>query len=99
MTQQQHASNGERCVIFNADDFGQTSGITRGIIECHRKGVVGSASLMVTGAAVEEAVAAAAENPQLSIGLHFDLCGEDEREFDTTNIAATRDEFHRQLDC
>jgi len=87
-----------RCVIFNADDFGQTPGITRGIVECHRNGVVTSTSLIVTGSAVNDAVEASKANPHLAIGLHFDLCGEDEREFDTTNIGAVRDEFNRQLD-
>jgi predicted glycoside hydrolase/deacetylase ChbG (UPF0249 family) len=101
MTEGRAANSGDdlrRYVIFNADDFGQTPGITRGIVQCHREGVVTSTSLMVTGAAVDEAVAASKENPHLAIGLHFDLCGEDERDFDTTNISATRDEFYRQLD-
>ena len=88
----------ERCVIFNADDFGQTPGITRGIMECHRNGVVTSTSLMVTSAGVQEAVEASKANPRLAVGLHFDLFGEDEREFDTSDIVAVRDEFHRQLD-
>lgn len=87
-----------RCLIVNADDFGQTLGITRGIVECHQKGIVTSTSLMVTGRAVEEAAAMSRDNPALAIGLHFDVWGEDEREWDTTNLPATRDEFLRQLD-
>jgi predicted glycoside hydrolase/deacetylase ChbG (UPF0249 family) len=54
---------------------------------------------MVTGRAREEAVALSRENPNLAIGLHFDVCGEDEREFDTSDIPATLDEFFRQLDA
>ena len=84
-------------LIVNADDFGASSGVNRGIVECHRNGVLTSASLMVTGAAVQEAVALSAENPQLSIGLHWDVIGEDEREFDLTDERAVRDEFHAQL--
>jgi predicted glycoside hydrolase/deacetylase ChbG (UPF0249 family) len=91
------SSSGEKLLIFNADDFGQTAGITRGIVECHQRGVVTSTSLMVTGKAVEEAIAASKENPNLSIGLHFDVCGEDEREFDTSNVDAVREEFFRQF--
>lgn len=87
-----------RYLIFNADDFGQTSGITRGIVECHTRGVVTSTSLMVTGRAVEEAVELSRQHPGLAIGLHFDVWGEDEREFDTTDLAATRAELDRQLD-
>ena len=53
---------------------------------------------MVTGAAVDEAVELARENPELAIGLHWDVIGEDERAFDLTDEAAVRDEFARQLD-
>jgi len=85
-------------VIFNADDFGQAAGINRGIIECHERGVVTSASLMVTGRAVAEAVELSRDHPRLSVGLHWDVWGEDEREFDISDHAAVRDEFHRQID-
>ena len=57
-----------------------------------------STSLMVTGRALDEAIALSRENPKLAIGLHFDVWGEDEREFDTRNLSATRGEFFRQLD-
>lgn len=86
-----------RFLIVNADDFGQSEGINRGIVECHRDGIVTSASLMVTGHALSDAVRLSRENPQLAIGLHFDVWGEDEREFDTTHIDQTRREFERQL--
>ena len=85
-------------LIVNADDLGYSSGINRAIVECHRRGVVTSASLMVTGHAVPEAVALSRENPKLSVGLHFDVWGEDERTFDIEDSAAVRAEFVRQLD-
>jgi predicted glycoside hydrolase/deacetylase ChbG (UPF0249 family) len=87
-----------RYLIFNADDFGQSRGINRGIVECHREGVVTSTSMMVTGRAADEAVELSREYPKLGIGLHFDVWGEDEREFDTRDLPATRDEFNRQLE-
>ena len=87
-----------RCVIFNADDFGYSSGFNRGIVEAHQRGVVTSASVMVTGHATEEAVVLAAENPDLSIGLHWDVFGEDERSFDLADIAAVGRELDRQLE-
>jgi predicted glycoside hydrolase/deacetylase ChbG (UPF0249 family) len=87
----------ERYVIFNADDFGASEGINRGILECHTRGVVTSTSLMVTGAAADEAVAISREHPDLSLGLHWDVWGEDEREFDIYDELAVRDEFARQL--
>jgi predicted glycoside hydrolase/deacetylase ChbG (UPF0249 family) len=88
-----------RHLIFNADDFGAATGINRGIIECHARGVVTSTSLMVTGRAVAEAVALSRDYPTLSIGLHWDVWGEDEHEFDLDDHQAVRDQFNRQFDA
>lgn len=85
-------------LIVNADDFGASHGVNRGIIECHTCGVLTSTSFMVTGRAATEAVALSRDFPNLSIGLHWDVWGEDEREFDTTNLPAVREEFHRQME-
>lgn len=85
-------------LIVNADDFGASRGVNRGIIECHRDGILTSTSLMVTGSAAEQAVSLAHENPALAIGLHWDVIGEDEREFDLADEQAVRDEFARQLE-
>jgi chitin disaccharide deacetylase len=85
-------------LIVNADDFGASSGVNRGIVECHRRGVVTSASLMVTGAAAAEAASLSRANPDLSVGLHWDVIGEDEREFDITDERAVRQEWRVQLD-
>jgi len=86
-------------LIVNADDFGASAGVNRGIVECHARGVVTSTSLMVTGRAAREAAAMSRDHPVLGIGLHWDVWGEDEREFDTGDVAAVRDEFRRQLDA
>lgn len=88
----------EKYLIFNADDFGASTGVNRGILECHTHGVLTSTSLMVTGRAVQEAVSMSRDNPDLAIGLHWDVWGEDEREFDLDNAQAVRDEFRRQLE-
>jgi predicted glycoside hydrolase/deacetylase ChbG (UPF0249 family) len=85
-------------VIINADDFGASTGINRGIVDCHTRGILTSTSMMVTGRAVEEAVSLSRDHPGISIGLHWDVWGEDEREFDLGNRQAVIDEFHRQLD-
>jgi predicted glycoside hydrolase/deacetylase ChbG (UPF0249 family) len=85
-------------LIVNADDFGASAGVNRGILECHTRGVVTSTSLMVTGRAVQEAVSMSRDHPALAVGLHWDVCGEDERDFDTEDLSAVRDEFRRQLD-
>lgn len=86
-----------RNLIVNADDFGASEGVNRGIVDCHNRGVVTSTSLMVTGRAVDEAVGLAGDHRDLAVGLHFDVWGEDEREFDLGNERAVRDEFARQL--
>jgi predicted glycoside hydrolase/deacetylase ChbG (UPF0249 family) len=63
----------ERALIVNADDFGQSIAINRGIVRAHEHGIVTSASLMVRGDAVRPAAADARAHPKLSIGLHIDL--------------------------
>ena len=85
-------------LVVNADDFGYSPGVNRGIVECHRRGIVTSTSLMVTAKGTEEAVALSRANPELAIGLHWDVFGEDERRFDLDDVPAVRDEFHRQLE-
>lgn len=86
-------------LIVNADDFGASAGINRGIIDCHTRGIVTSTSLMVTGQAVHEAVQLSREYPELAIGLHWDVTGEDDRAFDLDNLSLVREEFDRQLDA
>ena len=60
---------------MTADDLGLSAGVTRGILEAHRRGVVRSTSLIVTYPAAEEAAALARSEPDLEIGLHLDLVG------------------------
>jgi chitin disaccharide deacetylase len=85
-------------LIVNADDFGASRGVNRGILECHTSGVVTSTSLMVTGRAVHEAVAMSHDHPGLSVGLHWDVFGEGERQFDLSDLPAVRSEFRRQVE-
>jgi predicted glycoside hydrolase/deacetylase ChbG (UPF0249 family) len=62
-----------RRLIVNADDLGLTGGVNRAIAECHRRGIVSSATLMATGARFDEAAAMARELPGLSVGCHIVL--------------------------
>src|ERR1041385_6434552 len=62
-----------RHLIVNADDFGQSAGINRGIIEAHERGIVTSASLMVRWPAAAQAADYARAQSNFSIGLHVDL--------------------------
>lgn len=58
-------------VIFNADDFGLTSGINKAIIQSYREGVVRSTTIMANAPYYEEAVSLAKQNPDLNIGIHL----------------------------
>jgi chitin disaccharide deacetylase len=60
-------------ILFNCDDFGKSHRVNQAILRAHREGVLGSASLMVTGEALQEAVEIAKENPRLKVGLHLAL--------------------------
>ncbi len=62
-----------RRLIINADDFGLTSGVNRGILEAHRAGVVTSTSLMADVTHTDEAAAMACDAPRLSVGCHVVL--------------------------
>lgn len=65
------AASAARRMIVNADDFGFSTEVNEAIIRAHREGVLTSASLMVTGAAFDEAVRLARENPRLGVGIHL----------------------------
>lgn len=62
-----------RRLIINADDFGLTSGVNRGILESHHSGIVTSATLMACGDRFAEAADLARQAPQLSVGCHVVL--------------------------
>src|SRR5262249_21639034 len=64
---------GEKYLIVNADDFGQSPGINPGIIQAPEHGIVTSASFMTRWPSAGEAASYAREHPKLSVGLHLDL--------------------------
>jgi predicted glycoside hydrolase/deacetylase ChbG (UPF0249 family) len=63
----------DRYLIVNADDFGQSPGVNRGVIQCFEQGIVTSASLMVRWPTAASAAEYARAHPGLSVGLHVDL--------------------------
>jgi predicted glycoside hydrolase/deacetylase ChbG (UPF0249 family) len=86
-------------LIVNADDFGASSGINRGIVEAHERGVLTSTSLMVNMPAVAEAVRFSRDYPSLSIGLHVNFTGEsDGPVVDVDDTDACREELTQQFD-
>jgi chitin disaccharide deacetylase len=60
-------------LIVNADDLAWTEGVTRGIAEAHRKGLVTSTSLLANGPAFVSALQVARSNPELGVGVHLNL--------------------------
>jgi hopanoid biosynthesis associated protein HpnK len=62
-----------RRLIINADDFGLTAGVNRGILEAGQSGVVSSATLMSSGRAFTDAVQFSKSIPKLSVGCHIVL--------------------------
>jgi len=62
-------------LIVNADDFGRTPGINRGVVEAHERGIVTSATMMVNYPPAAEAAELARKNPSLGVGLHVALTG------------------------
>jgi predicted glycoside hydrolase/deacetylase ChbG (UPF0249 family) len=63
----------KRYLIVNADDFGYSRSVNRGVIEAHERGIVTSASLMVDRPGAVEAAEYAREHAQLGVGLHVEL--------------------------
>jgi predicted glycoside hydrolase/deacetylase ChbG (UPF0249 family) len=61
-----------RTLIVNADDFGLTGGVSRGILEAHRAGIVTSTTVIVNRpldpVLIEELLAS-----RLGVGLHLNL--------------------------
>jgi len=60
-------------LVLNADDFGLSPGINKAIIEGLSAKALDRASIMVTTEYFKDAIDFAAENPEYSYGLHFDL--------------------------
>jgi predicted glycoside hydrolase/deacetylase ChbG (UPF0249 family) len=62
-----------KTLIVNGDDFGISSGVSRGILDAHSRGILTSTSLMVDRPAADEAAGLARRAPGLSVGLHLEL--------------------------
>ena len=58
-------------VITTADDFGLSLGVNEAVQQAATRGILTSASLMVSGPEAADAVARARATPQLAVGLHL----------------------------
>lgn len=61
-----------KSLIVNADDFGLTTGVSRGILEAHHRGIVTSTTLLVNRL-VPENLLAELKASALGVGLHLNL--------------------------
>ncbi|HEX9638652.1 MAG TPA: ChbG/HpnK family deacetylase [Acidobacteriota bacterium] len=59
--------------ILNADDFGLSPGVNRGILTAFRDGILTSTTMLVNLEHFEDAVALARQNPDLPVGIHLSL--------------------------
>ncbi|HEY9142177.1 MAG TPA: ChbG/HpnK family deacetylase [Bryobacteraceae bacterium] len=64
-----------RQLVVNADDFGFTPDVNRGIVEAHRRGILTAATLVANGDAFDDAVRLARDTPGLDVGCHLVLIG------------------------
>lgn len=60
----------EKLLVVNADDFGYSDGINRGIIDAHLRGIVTSVSAMIRESDILS-MQVLSSFPRLSVGLHF----------------------------
>ncbi|WP_150293745.1 hopanoid biosynthesis-associated protein HpnK [Sphingobium estronivorans] len=63
-------------LIVTADDFGASLEVNEAVERAHRDGILTAASLMVGGAAMDDAVERARRLPSLGVGLHIVLVDE-----------------------
>jgi len=64
-------------LIVNADDYGLTEGISRGILRGHREGIITSTSALALGPAYPRVAGWLADVPSLGLGVHLAAVGED----------------------
>ena len=62
-----------RALIVNADDFNLTAGVSQGIAEAHRAGIVTSTTAMVNLPGLRDNLGHIQDLPLLGLGLHLNL--------------------------
>jgi predicted glycoside hydrolase/deacetylase ChbG (UPF0249 family) len=62
-------------LVVNADDFGMSPGISRGILRAHREGIVTSTSVLGNCGDFDDERALLADAPELGVGVHLALVG------------------------
>jgi predicted glycoside hydrolase/deacetylase ChbG (UPF0249 family) len=70
-------STRRRLLIVNADDYGLTKAVSRGILRAHADGIVTSTSVLALGPAATEAGGWLAGTERIGVGVHLAAVGED----------------------
>jgi predicted glycoside hydrolase/deacetylase ChbG (UPF0249 family) len=60
-----------RQLIVNADDYGRTTRVSRGILEAHHNGIVTSTTVMINQPSIEAQLDEALAQPRLGVGQHL----------------------------
>ncbi len=60
-------------LILNADDFGLSPSINKGILECFNEGLISSSTVMMNTPYTEEAIKIIKDNNLKNIGIHLNL--------------------------
>jgi len=80
--------------LINADDWGLSPGINRGILDLARRGIVRRVSILASGAFVSDGLAELRELPALTLGLHFSLTFGRTYLGDRIRLLASNGRFH-----
>jgi predicted glycoside hydrolase/deacetylase ChbG (UPF0249 family) len=89
-----------RILVVNADDFGLSAGVNRGVARAFEEGIVTSVSLMVGQPGAAAAAAYARANPELGVGLHLepgDVASQLDRFRRLTGAAPTHLDSHHHV--
>ena len=66
-----------RVLIVNADDYGLTPAVSRGILRAHRDGIVTSTSVLAIAPGFRPSAPALRDTPGIGVGAHLAAVGED----------------------
>jgi predicted glycoside hydrolase/deacetylase ChbG (UPF0249 family) len=64
-------------LVMSADDFGLTDGVCRAVVQGYQQGIVTSTSLLAVGRSFDLAVRMIEDHPDLDVGAHLAIVGED----------------------
>ena len=60
-------------IIINADDFGLSPSVNKGIVECFQKGLISSATVMMNTPYTDDAIKLIKKHKLTNIGIHLNL--------------------------